>query len=96
VTDYIIVIAPGAEGDMTAAFLWYRERSTLVADAFRSEVFAAIEKIAAMPLGNAADNEGNRRLILRRFPYSVIYEVRQRAVTLWAIAHHRRAPSYWR
>lgn len=93
---YSLEIAPGAESDITDAFHWYRERSVLVADAFRSEVFSAVDRIAKTPLANAANAEGNRKYVLRRFPYSVIYEARERIVTILAVAHHRRKPSYWR
>jgi hypothetical protein len=43
---YVLEIAPGAEGDIAAAFNWYRERNALIADAFRAEVFDTIERIA--------------------------------------------------
>jgi len=67
-----------------------------VAETFRTEVFDAIDRIAETPLGKSADAEGNRRRVLRRFPYSVIYEVRTSTVTILAVAHHRRRPDYWR
>lgn len=93
---YSVEIAPCAESDITDAFHWYRERSALVADAFRSEVFSAVDRIAKTPLINAPNDEGNRKHVLRRFPYSVIYEVQERTVTILAVAHNRRKPSYWR
>ena len=95
-TGYTVTLAPAAENDVGIAFAWYRERNALVADAFRAEVFDAIERIAQSPLARAADEEGNRKCVLHRFPYSVIYEVQARTVTILAVAHHRRSPSYWR
>jgi mRNA-degrading endonuclease RelE of RelBE toxin-antitoxin system len=59
-------------------------------------VFETIDHIAETPLGKAADAEGNRMRTLRRFPYSVIYEVLGNTVTVLAVAHHRRRPGYWR
>jgi plasmid stabilization system protein ParE len=96
VSGHVVQIAPGAEGDIADSFNWYAKRNALIADAFRSEVFVAIERIAERPLAKAPDGEGNRRRPLRRFPYSVVYEMRERAVTILAIAHHRRKPGYWR
>jgi len=93
---YSLEIARAAESDIADAFLWYRERNALVADAFRTEVFDAIERIAEVPLGKSADAEGNRKRVLRRFPYSVIYEVQAGTITILAVAHHRRKPDYWR
>jgi plasmid stabilization system protein ParE len=96
VSGYVVQLAPAAEGDIGDAFLWYRERNALVADAFRAEVFDAIDRIAKAPLSRAADEEGNRKRVLKRFPYSVFYEVLGSTVTILAVAHHRRRPDYWR
>ena len=92
---YHVEIAPAAERDIREGFLWYAERNQLIADAFRSEVFDSIDRVAESPLGKAADAQGNRRRVLHRFPYSVVYEVAESTVTILAIAHHRRLPDYW-
>ena len=65
-----VELAPGAEADIREAFTWYRERNALIADAFRAEVFDSIERIADAPLTRPADESGNRKRVLRRFPYS--------------------------
>lgn len=95
-TGYVVELASAAESDIGDAFVWYRERNVLIADAFRAEVFDTIERIADSPLGKAADEEGNRRRVLHRFPYTVIYDVLGSTVTILAVAHHRRRPGYWR
>lgn len=96
VSDFVVALAPGAETDIGNAVLWYRERNALTADAFRTEVFHVIDRIGQMPLGRPADEEGMRHRVLRRFPYSVIYEVLGSTITVLAVAHHRRKPNYWR
>jgi plasmid stabilization system protein ParE len=95
VSGFVLALAPAAEDDMRNAFIWYRDRNALVADAFRAEFFDAIDRIAEHPLSHTADDEGNRRRVLRRFPYSVFYEVSGNTVTVLAVAHHRRRPRYW-
>jgi plasmid stabilization system protein ParE len=95
VTTYEVVISAAAEDDVEASFLWYRERNALIADAFRAEVFDAIDTIAESPLSRSPDEEGNRHRVLHRFPYSVFYEVVEHTVTILAVAHHRRKPGYW-
>ena len=95
-SERAVVLAPAAEGDIADAFVWYRERNALVADAFRTEVFATIDRIAAAPMAKAADEDGNRKRVLRRFPYTVYYDVTDRLITILAVAHHRRSPGYWR
>ena len=94
-SGYVVELAPAAEGDIREAFTWYRERNALIADAFRTEVFDTIDRIGDAPLAKATDAEGNRKRVLHRFPYSVIYEVQANTVTVLAVVHHRRRPGYW-
>jgi plasmid stabilization system protein ParE len=96
VSAYLVEVAPAAERDIREAFLWYADRNQLIANAFRTEVFDAIDRLGINPLGKAADTLGNRRRVLHRFPYSVVYEVTEKTVTILAVAHHRRLPDYWR
>lgn len=51
VIGFEVVISAAAEGDIATSFSWYRERNSLVADAFRAEVFDMIDAIAESPLG---------------------------------------------
>ena len=95
-SGFSVVLAPTAEQDIADAFLWYRERNALAADGFRAEVFDVVDHIGNHPLNRPADDEGNRHRVLKRFPYSVFYEVLGSTVMILAIAHHRRKPSYWR
>ena len=94
-SGFVVELAPGAETDIREAFTWYRERNALIADAFRAEVFDTIDRIGDAPLAKAADEAGNRKRVLHRFPYSVVYELQQQTVTVLAVAHHRRKPAYW-
>ena len=94
-SEYRLQIASLAESDLQDAFLWYQERNGLIAAAFREEAFDVIERIGKAPLGMPADEEGNRRRVLRRFPYSVVYELVEDTVTILAVTHHRRRPNYW-
>ncbi|MEO8022542.1 type II toxin-antitoxin system RelE/ParE family toxin [Polaromonas sp.] len=95
-SPFSVVLAPAAESDISDAILWYRERNALAADGFRAEVFDIIEHIADAPLSRPADEDGNRHRVLKRFPYSVFYDVIDDTVTIIAVAHHRRRPNYWR
>ncbi|MGH8771908.1 MAG: type II toxin-antitoxin system RelE/ParE family toxin [Burkholderiales bacterium] len=39
---------------------------------------------------------GKRRLVMKRFPFSVIYTVVADQIRVLAVAHHSRRPEYWR
>ena len=89
---YSLAIAPAAVTDIRDAFQWYDERNALAADGFRAQVFETTDRIADNPLGKAADSNGNRRRVLHRFPYTVVYELVANSTTILATAHHRREP----
>ncbi len=93
---YSVEVAAVAESDIQDAVLWCGERSALMADAFRAEAFDAIERVGKSPLGKAADDMGDRRRVLHRFPYSVVYDIDGSTVRILAVTHHRRQPNYWR
>ena len=42
-----------------------------------------------------ADPDAVRYYILRRFPYTIHYEVAGTEVIVLAVAHQRRRPGYW-
>jgi plasmid stabilization system protein ParE len=79
-----------------AAALWYAERSPRAARAFDAELTAAVARIAGAPLRWRRHVHGTRRVVLRRFPYLVIYRVDAARVLIVAVAHGHRRPGYWR
>jgi plasmid stabilization system protein ParE len=84
-----------AEAEILDAEQWYRERSDAAAQAFSLAVDHAIAAVAEAPLRWPLSRRGERRFVLRRFPYSLIYRVRASHIFITAVAHHRRRPGYW-
>jgi hypothetical protein len=35
-------------------------------------------------------------MLMHRFPYSIIYDLANDEIRIYAIAHHSRHPAYWR
>jgi hypothetical protein len=54
-----------------------------------------MDSLAQDPAMWPADAEGVRYFILRRFPYTLHYEIDASIVTVLAVAHQRRRPGYW-
>ena len=86
---------PAASEELQEAHFWYKERSPLSAAAFASEIEVAILRIARAPL-RYPTSDGTRRFQLRRFPYTVVFEISKVGIVVLAIAHHKRHPGYWR
>ncbi|MCH8987221.1 MAG: type II toxin-antitoxin system RelE/ParE family toxin [Chloroflexi bacterium] len=62
---------------------------------FLSAVKSAIERFSAFPESGSPLGGGLRKLILRGFPYSIIYLETGENILLLAVAHHYRRPEYW-
>ena len=95
-TSFEVGILPEAEAEIREAFLWYFARSPIAADAFRAEVVETVDRLARDALLWPEDEDAIRRHVLRHFPYTVFYEIRNHTVTVLAVAHQRRRPGYWR
>ena len=87
---------PEAEQELAEAQNWYRERSEVAAQAFALEIDHAMQSIAEAPLRWPQGRRGERRFVLHRFPYTVLYRVRADHLFVTAVAHHRRRHGYWR
>ena len=86
---------PEAQEEYLESFRWYLERNPHVALAFQEEFEDSLALIQKAPLTWPPYVGATRRFLLRRFPFSVIYEPGPPVVVI-AVAHHKRRPFYWR
>jgi plasmid stabilization system protein ParE len=87
---------PSAIAEAKAAHAWYAQRNERAAAGFLAELDHAVELIAAGPERWPVHRLGTRRLVLRRFPFAIVYRLAGEFVLVLAIAHTRRRPGYWR
>ncbi len=90
-----IRVCSAAESEFTDALCWYGKRSSDVALNFDSEFDAVLAKIAESPDRYPACDERHRYVLMRRFPYQVIYRTVTDEITIIAVAHTSREPGYW-
>lgn len=87
---------PAAEAEFLHQVASYEDaRPGLGAD-FLEEVNRATRRIASFPRHGSPYLAGTRRIVLRRFPYSIVYLEESPGSLIIAIAHHRQKPGYWR
>ena len=87
---------PEARGELREGKAFYRHRSPLAAIAFAQEIENALSRIAESPLRSPAGEHGVREFVLPwRFPYTIVYRVRESAIIVVAVAHQSREPGYW-
>lgn len=90
-----IRVCSAAEAEFTHALCWYAARNPDVARDFDSEFDAALTSISQFPEMFPACDERHRYVLLRRFPYQVIYRTIDGVIVVIAVAHTSREPGYW-
>jgi plasmid stabilization system protein ParE len=93
-------ILPAADEELFQAAVWYDEREGGVGSRFLDAYASAKESIARSPsspprLETVKTPRDIRRVLLKRFPFAVVYEVLPDQVVILAVAHTSRRPNYW-
>jgi plasmid stabilization system protein ParE len=91
---------PQADAEIREAVAWYEAQRIGLGREFIAALDAAVQRIRRAPsqysrLETLPEEENIRRLLLRRFPYAVIYEAADDEIKILAVAHNRRRPNYW-
>lgn len=92
---------PAAREEFLGALTWYDDREPGLGSRLADEIAAGVALIRASPGAGPLYRGRNRtpqirRKGLERFPYGIIYLVREDEVVVIAYAHERRRPGYWR
>ena len=91
-----LVIVPLALAEVRDAAEFYSEKANFeLGLAFVAEFERTATLVFEHPMLGAIFRGTRRRFHLRRFPYSIIYQVTTEELRVIAVAHHRRLPSYW-
>ena len=87
-------LSPSQE-EMAQAAVFYDTASPGLGTDFLDDVQLAIDKVRAYPEAGVALTQNLRRILLHRFPFSIIYAVEDALIVVVAVAHHARRPGYW-
>ena len=85
-----------AQIELDDAFEYYNYEVPGLGSAFLTEVINALERINEFPEAWHSCSKRARRCQTRRFPYGIIYQVREQEILVVAIAHLHRKPDYWK
>jgi toxin ParE1/3/4 len=85
-----------AEAELLTAVAHYETQLENLGGDFRGEFEAVLERIQSSPQTfKAIDDQGTRKVRLRRFPYTIYYVELDDSLWIAAVAHQKRRPGYW-
>lgn len=89
-------IHPSALAELKSALTWYLERNQTAAVKFAAEVERAMSLVIESPGRWPIGEHGARKVVVRRFPFAIVYREKGTATQILAIAHGHRRPEYWK
>ncbi|WP_392531388.1 type II toxin-antitoxin system RelE/ParE family toxin [Nostoc sp. C117] len=91
-----VVFHPLAEQELVDIASYYEEQNQGLGLDYLTEVEGAVNLLIRYPAAGVVVRGFVRRLILPKFPYSLLYRVvDDDLIRILAIAHHKRKPVYW-
>jgi plasmid stabilization system protein ParE len=84
-----------ARDELREAVRYYNAERKGLGSEFRDEVKHGVNLISRHPQAWQTLQGPIRRITIRRFPYGIIFEVRNDDIRILAIAHLHRRPEYW-
>lgn len=98
--SFIIRVEGSAQDELRAAVLWYDAQRPGLGVELLEEIERTFAILQAHPfIGGlvpyASESADVRRLLVRRFPFSIVYRVRNDELQIIALAHTSRKPGYW-
>ena len=87
-----------ASEELAEAVRWYEMRRSGLGSDFYDAIVRTIDVIQEHPeIGVARTGRfPHRQLRVARFPYKIVYRIREEDIYVVAVAHTSRRPGYWR
>ncbi len=89
---YRLIIRPQATSMAEKAYDWYEEQQLGLGKSFVTELMSCYDKLEAWPTAYAKINKNYRHIILKTFPYVVIFEIIKEDIVIYAVFHTSRNP----
>jgi plasmid stabilization system protein ParE len=90
----IIRFTPEADAELAEARYWYAHQQEDLDIEFMKSIDDALLRIVRNP--ELVVYRALRRVVVRRFPFAVFYEVTTEEIQVIAVFHSRRDPERWK
>jgi toxin ParE1/3/4 len=86
---------PEAEAELLHEVEYYSRARAGTGIRFQAAVEAAVARAVRHPKGGAPSHKRTRIILVKGFPFSVIYRPSESELLVVALAPHRKQPGYW-
>lgn len=90
--NYTLEIKEEAANEINAAFAWYEERRKDLGLEFVSSLQKYLFRITENPLLFPESRKEERVVVMKRFPYKIIYGIEEKSIVIYAVFHTSRSP----
>lgn len=89
---YQLIIKPRAVLMQQEAYIWYEQQQPGLGEKFLGELEDKYQKISNNPRAYGKRNESYRHIVLRKFPYVIVFRIIKKTVVIYAVFHTSRNP----
>jgi plasmid stabilization system protein ParE len=93
--DYVLVFRPEVRDELNDIYSWYESQQEQLGDEFLECIETALNRICLMPESYLVVHHDVRRVLVKRFPYSIYYRIISSRVIVVAVFHSQRNPKSW-
>ncbi len=89
---YSLVFKPRAISMAKQAYDWYEEKQSGLGNIFFDELEACYDKIETWPTAYTKIKKDFRHIVLKTFPYVVVFKIIKQDVVIYAVFHTSQNP----
>lgn len=86
---------PAAEAEFLHEVEYYAAARNGIGVRFLAAVEAAVDRASRHPLGGAPSAFSTRSVLVKGFPFSIVYRATDAELLVVAVSPHRKRPGYW-
>lgn len=84
-----------ARREFLAEIVYYNQENQSLGARFAAAVEEATVRALTFPLAGSVATVNTRKVLLKGFPFAVVYHPVEAGILVVAVAHHARRPDYW-
>lgn len=91
----LIRFHPEADSELHDALKWYAQQKRGLETEFMHCIDETIARISKNPEMFPAALRNTKKALVKRFPYTLYYEIGSEEIMILAVFHAKRSPTHW-